>query len=255
MGSGHMSWNHALSTWLVLATLHFAGACAADAADFILADGKSWPGMVLADREGRIETIHVRSEAQADDDVPRVQSVSILRTGETVFCSGLDRSIFELSRRGEVRLHRGGGLARQVRNDTNGDLYWSGLETPIDSNPLPDGFIYRWSEARRAPETVLTFSQGDVGNDWWGAFDVRDGHVFVGTLKGRTRIYDVSQSPVRLVCELPICAPAFRFGPDDALYACDGEGTLYRFPNRENLNEKEVVLETPTPFVDFAFAR
>ncbi len=247
--------NHFVRVTLCVATALFATASMVGAADFVLADGKAWPGVILADRDGRIETLHVRSEAQADDDVPRVQSLSTLRSGETVFCSGLDRSVFELSRRGEVRLYRGGGLARQVRNDTNGDLYWSGLETPIDSNPLPDGFIYRWNEARRGPETVLTFSQGDVGHDWWGAFDVRDGHIYVGTLKGNSRIYDVSQSPVRLVCELPISASAFRFGPDDALYACDGEGKLYRFPNRENMSESEVVLETPTPFVDFAFAR
>ncbi len=224
-------------------------------ADFFLADGAAWPGVILVDRDGRTETLHVRSDAQADDDVPRVQSLSALPGGELFFCSGLDRSVFRLDGRNEVRLSRGGGLTRQVRNDTNGDLYWSGVETPIDSNPLPDGFIYRWDAARRSVETMLTFSQGDVGHDWWGAFDVRDGQVYVGTLRDKTRIYNVSESPVRFVCELPFSASAFRFGADGALYASDGRGKLYRFPNRDDVNDHEVVLESATPFADFAFGR
>jgi hypothetical protein len=224
-------------------------------AEYFLAEGAAWPGVILANRHGRTESLHVRSDAQADDDVPRVQSLSTLPGGELFFCSGLDRSVFRLEGRNEIRLSRGGGLTRQVRNDTNGDLYWSGVETPIDANPLPDGFIYRWDPARRSVETVLTFSQGDVGHDWWGAFDVREGQVYVGTLRDKTRIYNVSESPVRFVCELPFSASAFRFGADGSLYACDGHGKLYRFPNHDDLNDHEVVLESASPFVDFAFGR
>jgi len=230
-------------------------ASGAQATDYFLADGAAWPGVILADRHGRTDTLHVRSDAQVDDDVPRVQSLSTLPSGELYFCSGLDRSVFQLDGRREIRLSRGGGLTRQVRHDTNGDLYWSGVETPIDSNPLPDGFIYRWDSARRSVETVLTFSQGDVGHDWWGAFDVHEGKIFVGTLRDKTRIYNVSESPVRFVCELPFSASAFRFGADGALYACDGRGKLFRFPNRADLGDQEIVLESATPFADFAFGR
>lgn len=236
---------------LGLLYLILAGAAPAARGEWFLADGQAWPGKIAIERSGRLEDAHVRPEALTDDDVPRVQSVDISPSGALYFCSGLDRSVFELLAGGESRVHRGGGLVRQVRTDADGTLYWSGLETPIDRNPLPDGFIYRWDAARRGPETVLTFSQGDVGNDWWGAFAVREGRIYIGTLRGRTRIYDVTESPVRLVCELPFSAPAFRFGDDNALYACDGAGKLYRFPNRDNMNEHEVVLETTLPFVDF----
>lgn len=238
---------------LILGTFSLLLASSAMAArgEWFLAEGKPWPGKIAVEHAGRVETVHVRPEAQLDDDVPRVQSVDALAGGALFFCSGLDRSVFEFVSGGESRVHRGGGLIRQVRTDNDGTLYWSGLETPIDRNPLPDGFIYRWDAARRGPETVLTFSQGDVGKDWWGAFAVRDGRIYVGTLRDRTRIYDVSESPVRQVCELPFSAPAFRFGADGALYACDGAGKLYRFPNRDNMNEHEVVLETVVPFVDF----
>ncbi len=151
-----------------------------------------------------------------------------------------------------AKLQTGGYLARQVRTDLGGTLYWSGLETPRDNNPLPDGFIYSWNPKTGEAKTVMTFSQGDVGNDWWGAFDVRDGRIFVGTIKDQTRIYDVTASPVQLVATLPISATAFRFGPDGSLLACDGKGKLYRFAELAHPDKSEVVLTSDTPFVDFA---
>lgn len=220
--------------------------------EWYLADGRSWPGRVMSQSpSGTAVEFFSRGARPEDGLIPRVQSVTTLSDGRVVFCSGLDRSILTGSRRGERTLHHGGYLARQVRTDAEGRLYWSGLETPRDGQPLPDGFIYRWDPASGDFATLLTFSQGDVGHDWWGAFDVREGRVIVGTLTNRTRLYDVSVSPVRLFGTLPISATAFRFGHDGALYACDGQGTLYRFPDLRELDRSEVVLRSPVPFVDF----
>jgi hypothetical protein len=190
-----------------------------------------------------------------NDAVPRVQSVTTLPSGQVIFCSSLDRSLFELSGGGEREFHHGGYLARQVRTDTDGTLCWSGLETPQASNPLPDGFIYAWDATAGRPRTVLTFSQQDVGRDWWGAFTVREGRVYVGTLRDRTRIYELVDSVPRHVATLPFSAPAFRFAADGSLYACDGRGTLYRFADLRDTERSEVVLRSPTAFVDFDFAR
>jgi hypothetical protein len=99
---------------------------------------------------------------------------------------------------------------------------------------------------------MLTFSQGDVGHDWWGAFAVREGRIFAGTLTSPSRIYDVSASPVRLVTTLPIAAVAFRFMDDGSLWACDGRGKLYRFADLANTDQHEVLLDAQTDFVDFA---
>ena len=103
----------------------------------------------------------------------------------------------------------GGGLVRQVRTDRAGLVYWSGLETPLDNNPLPDGFIYRIDPASGEATTLHTFSQADVGRDWWGAFDGFQDKIFVGTSREKTTIYDVSASPVRHICQLPFAATAF----------------------------------------------
>lgn len=222
--------------------------------EFVLADGRAWPGRIFT-ANGRAESVlNVRPGGLPQELIPRVQSLTTLPDGRIIFCSGLDRSLVELLPRGERVFQQGGYLARQVRTDRDGTLYWSGLETPINGNPLPDGFIYKLN-ARGQAETVMTFSQGDVGRDWWGSFDVVEGRVFVGTNRGRTSIYDVSVSPVQPVCTLPIAATAFRFGRDDSIYACDGSGNLYRFSDRANTDRYETVLRGVTPFVDFDFAR
>jgi hypothetical protein len=223
---------------------------AAQANEYLLADGQAWPGQIITWRDGRPSPTYLRPQ-QVGDDIPRIQSLTRLTDGRLIFASGLDRSVMQIEAGRERRLHHGGGLVRQVRTDADGALYWSGLETPRDGNPLPDGFIYRLRPDTNETETLLTFSQGDVGHDWWGAFDVRDGKVHVGTLQNRTRIYDVSESPVRLVCELPIAATAFRFGPGGCLYACDGQGVLYRFDDLSRPNDFQEVLRSPTPFADF----
>lgn len=228
-----------------------AGAAAGD--EFWLADGATWPGRLLTHQGGRTLSTWTRPAHLANDAVPRVQSVTTLPSGQVIFCSGLDRSLFERTPGGEREFHHGGYLARQVRTDTDGTLYWSGLETPREGNPLPDGFIYAWDAAARAPRTVLTFSQEQVGRDWWGAFAVRDGRVYVGTLRDRTRLYELVDSIPRHVTTLPFAAPAFRFAADGSLYACDGRGTLYRFADWRNPERSEVVLRSPTPFVDFDF--
>lgn len=229
-------------------------ACAvAETPDLLLADGKSWPGRLLVHRQGAVQPLLERSATLPQEVVPRVQSVTVLPGGRTVFCSGLDRQLRETAPGGERELLNGGYLARQVRTGADGQLYWSGLETPRDGAPLPDGFIYRWNPANGQSETLLTFSQGDVGRDWWGAFDLRGDHVIVGTLQGRTKLFDVSVSPVRAVGELPIAATAFRFAPDGSLWACDGQGAIYRFTELDGSQPGELILRSPTPFVDFAW--
>ena len=222
--------------------------------EFILADGRSWPGRIFVTGDRGERALAVRDTRLPQELVPRVQSLTTLRDGRIIFCSGLDRSLLELLPRGERVFQHGGYLARQVRTDRDGTLYWSGLETPLNNNPLPDGFIYKLN-ARGQAETALTFSQGDVGRDWWGACDVGEGRVFVGTNRGRTTIYDVSVSPVQTVCTLPIAATAFRFGRDGSIYACDGGGNLYRFGDRANTDRYDTVVRGATPFVDFDFGR
>ena len=154
--------------WLAGVVMGCVGAASGGlmgAEEFILADGGAWPGRILRGDERGERVVAVRDGRLEEGLVPRVRSVTTLADGRIVFCSGLDRSLIELLPRGERVLQHGGYLARQVRTDRNGTLYWSGLETPLGGNPLPDGFIYKL-DARGVTHTVMTFSQGDVGRDW-----------------------------------------------------------------------------------------
>lgn len=223
----------------------------AAAEEFLLADGRAWPGRILVASERGERVLAVRDTRLPPELIPRVQSLTTLTDGRVIFASGLDRSLMELQPHGERVFQHGGYLARQVRTDRDGTLYWSGLETPINGNPLPDGFIYRLN-ADGTSQPVLTFSQGDVGRDWWGSFDVVEGRIFVGTLRNRTSIYDVSVSPVQPVVTLPIAVTAFRFGRDGSLYGCDGGGNIFRWADRTQPERYEAVLRSATPFVDFA---
>src|SRR5690242_9207658 len=109
----------------------------ASAEEFLLADGRAWPGKILSANGSAERTLIVRDSRLPQELIPRVQSLTMLSDGRIIFCSGLDRSLIEQTPRGERVFQHGGYLARQVRTDRDGTLYWSGLETPLESNPLP----------------------------------------------------------------------------------------------------------------------
>lgn len=222
------------------------------AEEFLLVDQSAWPGKLLATRGENIESLWQRGASVDQRDVPKIQSLTILPDGGLAFCSGLDRSVILLRNGRESQLHHGGSLVRQVRTDINGDLYWSGLETPIDSNPIPDGYIHRRSHETGQVETLITFSQELVGKDWWGALDVRGEVVFVATLKSPARLYRLENSIPKLIANLPIAVSAFRFESDNAILATDGTGKIYRFSDLSHPAEFQVVWSGQQRFVDFA---
>lgn len=222
------------------------------AEEFLLVDQSAWPGKLLATRGENVETIWQREASVDQRDVPKIQSLTNLPDGGLAFCSGLDRSVILLRNGRESQLHHGGSLVRQVRTDTNGDLFWSGLETPIDSNPLPDGYIHRRRHQTGQVETLITFSQELVGKDWWGALDVRDGVVYVATLKSPARIYRLENSIPKLITSLPIAISAFRFEAENTILATDGTGKIYRFSDWSRPESFEVLWSGQQRFVDFA---
>ncbi len=229
----------------------------AGADDFLLADGKAWPGRLLQTRGSApdLTPVFERNLQQDQGTIPKIRSITKLQDGRVVFCSGLDRRILELVPNGERVLHHGGYIARQVRTDSNGDLYWSGLETPIDGNPLPDGFIYKFDVITGQFQTLMTFSQNDLQKDWWGAFDVRQGRIYVATLKQPSSIYEIIDSIPRKIATLPISVTAFRFDQDKSLLVADGHGKLVRFPDLSTPEVRQTELESPIPFADFVRAR
>lgn len=224
----------------LVAILILSGCTRLWAQDFLVVDQSLQPGALLSLR-GQNTTQYWRRGMTTDRLVPKICSFAQLSDGSIAFCSGLDRSIMLLRNTGESELHHSGYLARQVRADSNGDLYWSGLETPQNNNPLPDGFIYRRRASSGQVETLLTFSQELVGKDWWGAFDVRDGNVYVATLRAPASIYRLENSiPVHLAT-VNCGISSMRVESDMSVLISDGEGRIFRVPLQSAQNLELIV--------------
>ncbi len=220
------------------------------AQNFLVVDQNAWPGKLISIRGNN--TTHVWQRGPLNDRlVAKIQSLTSQNDGSIAFVSGLDRSIITLGPGGEGELHQGGYLARQVRTDENGDLYWSGLETPQNENPLPDGFIYRRRAVDGQVETVLTFSQSLVERDWWGAFDVRGGQIFVATAKTPAKIYRLDNSIPTLIATVPFPISSIRFESSNSILAADGRGRIYRVADLQQPQQAEVVVQREFPIVDF----
>lgn len=222
----------------------------ATAQNFLVVDQNAWPGKFVSIR-GASSSIYWQRGAVNDSLVPKIRSLTPLPDGSIAFVSGLDRSILALRTNGEIELHQGGYLARQVRTDSNGDLYWSGLETPQENNPLPDGFIYRRKASTGQVETLLTFSQELVRRDWWGSFDVRNGQVYVATLKSPSTIYRLENSIPKPIATIASNISSFRLESDNSVVAADGAGGIFRVPDLQQPERIEFVVHREFPIADF----
>lgn len=220
------------------------------AQNFLVVDQSAWPGKFITLR-GTSTTNYWQRGAVNDRIIPRIRSLTNMPDGSIAFCSGLDRSIMVLGPAGEQELHHGGYLARQVRTDTNGDLFWSGVETPQNSNPLPDGFIYRRKATTGQVETLLTFSQSNTDHDWWGAFDVRGGQVYVATMKSPAKLYRIADSIPQHIATFSFPISSFRIIGPTAILAADGQGRIYRVDDWQEPERADVVAQREFAISDF----
>lgn len=240
---------------LCLSLLAFSICGSAKATDWWISTGSADPGKILLVKDGKELDYYTHRKPPHADMVSKVYTLSRDAEGKLLFASGLDRFLLEASRAKASLVKDGGYTLRRVRRGKDDEIFWSGLETPRDDQPLPDGFIYSMNRKTGTSKTVMTFSQGDVSKDWWGAFDVHDDKIYAATLNSPSKVYDITKiSPTTLVATLPIRVLSIRFSKDGVLHACDGEGKLYRFPDLTAPEKFEVLYESKTKFTDFEFA-
>lgn len=221
------------------------------AQEYLVVDPNPQPGRILKVEGTRSSLFWQRGHVN-EPLISKIRSLTIVADGEIAFCSGLDRGIRIFGKGGERELHQGGYHARQVRTDTNGDLYWSAVETPQESNPLQDGFVYRRVAKTGRIEPLVTFSQSLVGRDWWGAFDVREGQVYVATLNSPSNLYLLEGAIPKHVATLPIAVSSFRLTEGNSLLASDGKGQLWKVADWRQADKAQPVLKLETTFTDFA---
>lgn len=165
--------------------------------DFILADGRAFPGQLWSSVGGGAERSIHRREATANPAYPRaamkIGQVAIGPDGKIYYVSGLDGYVMHLlDRRHEIHIFEFSGQIRDI--DCGGEehtVYFSVVPTPQNSEPLADGKIYRRDLWAGQPNEVATVRQADIGGKWWGTFAVKDGSIYIATLEQPSRLFKV----------------------------------------------------------------
>jgi hypothetical protein len=190
---------------LTLASLA-AGSSPARAEDFYFVEGSAFPGVMLRQEGNDLREVHRRPSAPrpaALNPVPKIASLTFGAEGTVYFCSGLDGCIFAKNGDGERLFHEDEGQIRHVAfNPIDGCLWYSIVNTPVDSAPLADGVLRARNLVSGQVVREIPVRQREVGNDWWGQFTFHSQKLYVATL-GRSgspaTIFDVrSEGPVEV---------------------------------------------------------
>jgi hypothetical protein len=233
-----------------------ASCSGAAASDLLLTDGRAFPGELWQSRSGaREQRIH-RREATANPAYPqaamKVGQVAVGPDHKLYFASGLDGYVLHLlDGVNEVLSFEFPG---QVRDLDSGNeehtVYFSVVSTPQNGAPLADGKIYRRDLWAGQPNEVAAVRQADVGGNWWGAFAIQDGTVYIATLENPSRIFKLTTAGPEQVF------PANRFkiqglaaAPDGKFLFTDGTNTVYRTADFDTV---ETALQANRPFTDVA---
>jgi hypothetical protein len=228
----------------------------AAAGNLLLSDGRAFPGELWRSRSGaRVERIH-RRDATANPAYPqaamKLGQVAVGPDQKIYFASGLDGYVIHLlDGVNEVLSFEFPGQIRDL--DCGGEehtVYFSVVPTPQNGAPLADGKIYRRDLWAGQPSEVATVRQADVGGNWWGAFAIQDGTVYVATLENPSRIFKLTTAGAEQVF------PANRFkiqglaaAPDGKFLFTDGTNKVYRTADFDTV---ETAYQGDRPFTDVA---
>lgn len=168
-----------------------------NADDFILTDGRAFPGQLWSSIGGGAERSIHRREATPNPAYPRaamkIGQVAIGPDGKIYYVSGLDGYVMHLlDRRHEIHIFEFPGQIRDI--DCGGEehtVYFSVVPTPQNGEPLADGKIYRRDLWAGQPHEVVAVRQADIGGNWWGTFAVKDGTVYIATFERPSRLFKV----------------------------------------------------------------
>lgn len=169
----------------------------ATADDFILVDGRTFPGQLWSSVGGGAERPIHRREATANRAYPqavmKIGQVAVGPDGKIYYVSGLDGYVMHLlDRRNEIHIFEFPGQIRDI--DCGGEehtVYFSVVPTPQNSEPLADGKIYRRDLWAGQPSEVATVRQADIGGGWWGTFATKGGSIYIATHESPSRLFKV----------------------------------------------------------------
>ena len=228
----------------------------ASAEDLFLADGRTFPGQLWLSEGGTTERSIHRRQPEANPAFPsavmQLGQVAVGPDGKVYFASGLDGSMMQLlDGRHEIQVFEFNGQIRDVAcTDEEHTVYFSVVPTPVDGQTLADGKIYRRDLWNGQPSEVATVRQSEVGGNWWGAFTIKEGLVYIATFEERSRLFKLTTNgPESIFSGNTSTIRGIASGPDGSFYFTAGTDTIYRTTDFERL---EIALRGNRPFTDVA---
>jgi hypothetical protein len=228
----------------------------ASAEDLLLTMSRSLPGTLLVSEGGtwpREIYRHADGNSDLGPAVPRIASVTFGRGEGTFICSGLDGSIFKLDGSRPRLVHEHSGQVRDIAiDDGEGRIYYSVLPTPRGGESAGDCEIWYFDLRAARASRFATIEQRMVGGDFWGAFTIRGGVLYAGTLSPRGRIYRVhpgGRSELAIESGLGTIT-GLSFSPGGELYFATGSAKVFR---TSDFQTTELVVQEPaSQFTDVA---
>jgi hypothetical protein len=212
---------------------NFAAAVVAE--DLYLAEANVFPGRLLVSEGGTAERVVHRRQPRPDRAYPsavmKLQHIAVGPDGKVYYCSGLDGSLMHLlDGRNEIQSFEFSGQIRDLAcTGEEHTVYFSVVPTPQNSEPLADGKIYRRDFWDGSATEVATVRQADVGGNWWGAFAIHDGVIYVATLDERSRFFKLTgDGPQPVFADNAFRVTGFTPGAGGEFFFTTGDGNVYR---------------------------
>src|SRR5262249_3660909 len=102
-----------------------------------------------------------------------IASIAASPDGVRYVVSGLDNVIYRVDGGAFREIYRSKAQVRAIGFGRSLDaLYFSTVETPQDTNVVPDGALYALSLSSGRVALRFRVEQSTVGGQWWGAFAI-----------------------------------------------------------------------------------
>lgn len=224
--------------------------------DLYLADALALPGGLWRSDAGTAERLLHQRADRPDAAYPRafmkLGQVAVGPDGKIYFASGLDGYVMHLlDGRNEIAAFEVEGQVRDVAcTGEEHTVYFSVVPTPRNDAPLADGKIYRRDLWEGAPTEVATINQAAVGRNWWGAFTIREGVIYLATLEADSRIFKLAGGmPTQIASARGYSIRGLAAAGDRAFHFVTGAGKAYR---TTDFNTFETTLTTDRRLEDVA---
>jgi hypothetical protein len=218
-----------------ICTLFMAvGTAAASGEDLLLTTARSWPGVVLLSEGGTSpREVYRHSDASRvlGSALPKVAAVTYSAREGTFVSSGLDGAIFKVAGGRPTLLYE---HPRQIRDlaaeNGEGRIYFSVLPTPQNGQALADCEIWYFDLRTGHATQFAPVSQSAVGGDFWGAFTIHGGVLYVATLTPQSRIFRIfPDGRSELAGELGLGSiTGLAVSPAGEFYLATGSGKVFR---------------------------